>query len=270
MIIYALMLTIGLDMTLPEFQPEKDLSGNYIVGTYDVSSGDVYVEILDDVPVDENSSVDDSLSTSPVRIETSSISENDDVVTAIQSLQDDNNAYWELFLDSYPIEINHSLGSSQLSNQSWFINTDSTVGVNNGNYRICYVPVLSGINYTISNIAVPSYNRYSYFVVDDLSNPTSVTNKGTLNPLTDPFSVTPSQDGYFCLQINYGNAFGSFVSDWITVERESYTLSELGNAVVEIRSNNDIKFRVLIFLTLINLVYPIVCSISKNIIGGDK
>ena len=37
MIIIPLLLTMGLDMSLPEFQPTTDVSGNYIVGSYDVS-----------------------------------------------------------------------------------------------------------------------------------------------------------------------------------------------------------------------------------------
>lgn len=44
-----LLLALALDMSLPEFQPQEDLSGNYIVGTYDVSNDEVIVE---EIPVE--------------------------------------------------------------------------------------------------------------------------------------------------------------------------------------------------------------------------
>lgn len=44
-----LILALALDMSLPEFQPQEDLSGNYIVGTYDVSNDEVVVE---EIPVE--------------------------------------------------------------------------------------------------------------------------------------------------------------------------------------------------------------------------
>ena len=40
MLLFSLVLSMGLDMTLPEFQPDVDVSGNYIVSDYDVSGSD--------------------------------------------------------------------------------------------------------------------------------------------------------------------------------------------------------------------------------------
>ena len=48
--IFFLFLVAGLDLTLPEFQPETDLSGNYIVSDFDVSSGEITFEELEALP----------------------------------------------------------------------------------------------------------------------------------------------------------------------------------------------------------------------------
>lgn len=48
MILFALFLTAGLDLFLPEFQPD-DISGNYIVSQYDISENEyIAVDISSD------------------------------------------------------------------------------------------------------------------------------------------------------------------------------------------------------------------------------
>ena len=47
--IFALLLTMGLDMSLPEFEPTVDVSGDYIVGSYDVSANEFVVEKISEV-----------------------------------------------------------------------------------------------------------------------------------------------------------------------------------------------------------------------------
>lgn len=43
MILFPLILSVALDMSLPEFQPDTDISGNYVIGEFDVSEGDFEV-----------------------------------------------------------------------------------------------------------------------------------------------------------------------------------------------------------------------------------
>lgn len=50
MIFLSLILSVALDMSLPEFQPEQDLSGNYVIGEYDVSEGDFEVSETEELP----------------------------------------------------------------------------------------------------------------------------------------------------------------------------------------------------------------------------
>ena len=50
MIILSVLLSAVLDMSLPEFQPEVDLSGNYIIGEFDVSEDDFDVTETGELP----------------------------------------------------------------------------------------------------------------------------------------------------------------------------------------------------------------------------
>lgn len=50
MFFIPLILTAGLDLSLPEFQPELDCSGNYIVAEYDYVSGAFSVEEVRELP----------------------------------------------------------------------------------------------------------------------------------------------------------------------------------------------------------------------------
>lgn len=258
MILFSILLTAGLDLSLLEFQPE-DVSGNYIVSEYDVS-GDEFIAV--EVPATELAE--------SVALRTEATAETQDVVDAINSMNDDNNRYWELFLDSYPINVDHVLRSSYISSNSWkFSSSGGIASAGGNNDKLAYIPVSAGITYYISSVTEPSVTYYRYGVVNDLTSPTSVTN--FVNDPSDltSISVTASQDGFLCFYISLSKEIG-FTANWTTIEQESYTLSELGNAVMEIRSNNDMKFRILIFLTLINFAYPIVISSFKNFFGGGK
>ena len=50
MFIIPIILSAALDMSLPEFQPQVDLSGNYIIGEFDVSDGDFKVIETEELP----------------------------------------------------------------------------------------------------------------------------------------------------------------------------------------------------------------------------
>lgn len=50
MILLSIFLSAALDMSLPEFQPQTDLSGNYVIGYYDVSEGEFEVMEVEELP----------------------------------------------------------------------------------------------------------------------------------------------------------------------------------------------------------------------------
>ena len=50
MILLSVLLSAALDMSFPEFQPELDLSGSYIIGSFDVSDGEFEVTEAEELP----------------------------------------------------------------------------------------------------------------------------------------------------------------------------------------------------------------------------
>lgn len=258
MFIFPILLSMGLDLSLPEFQPDVDVSGNYIVSSFDVSSDDIS---------DNDFSVSYIVPDSVVLSNVDTVSD-DDIVSAINQLNEDNNNYWELFLDSYPIEVSHVLRSTYVSGISWKFTSSGSISSAGGSGDLAaYIPVEIGLTYYISGITSPSYNTFRYGVVNSLDSPTVVTNFGSGN--ISELTVSPSQSGYLVFYINYSREVG-FLAEWNTIEQESYTLSELGNAVVSMRDEFNIKFRALLFVCLFIFLYPIAMSICKNIVGGKK
>lgn len=54
---FYLLLTLALDMSRPEFQPTPDISGNYIVGSYDISSDEIVVDSFEENPIDNSQDI---------------------------------------------------------------------------------------------------------------------------------------------------------------------------------------------------------------------
>lgn len=260
MILFSLLLSAGLDLSLPEFQPD-DISGNYIVSSYDVSeneysvseisANDVFLSNVESMALGADSAED--------------VSSNDALISSIDSFHEDNNCYWELFLDSYPINVHHTLAASYGSHWTWkFTSSGSIVSADSQNDRYAYVPVSIGLQYSISNITVPTFNFYRVGVVNDINNPTLVTDFREIQSPFDSFSFRASQDGYLVFFISYTRQIG-FVSDWDTVEQESYTLSELGNAVIETKQCLRWLYLLVFFNIILGLTYKVL-----DLFGGKK
>lgn len=258
MILFSLLLSAGLDLSLPEFQPD-DVSGNYIVSSYDVSENEFSV-----TEVSFNDLLLSNVESSALGADsTQEVSSNDDLISSIDSFHDDNNRYWEFFLDSYPINVHHSLRSTFVIGLPWKFTSSggfTSAGGNRDHYA--YIPVVSGIEYSISNITVPTFNSYRYGVVNDLNNPTVVTNFGSGN--ISELNFVSGQSGYLVFYVNYDKEIG-FLADWDTVEQESYTLSELGNAVVETKQGLRWLYLLVFFNIVLGLTYKVL-----DFFGGGK
>lgn len=261
MFLFSFVLSMGLDMSLPEFQPDVDVSGNYIVSEFDVSGSD-------------SSGYDSFVAfVSPDSVVLNNVDSNsdDDIVAAINQLNEDNNNYWELFLDSYSVESTQYLNTVFYTFQGWRINSDGTLSVSStGNDVYGLVEVQSGVTYTVLSISdVPSTVYFG--VVNSISSPTNLTNFYSVSSSSfESFTFTASQDGYFVIQSYTNVRHPSAQLSYVQVNRESYTLSELGNAVVSIRDDFNVKFRAILFVCLFIFLYPIAMSICKNIVGGKK
>lgn len=217
---FYLLLTLALDMSLPEFQPTPDISGNYIVSS--VSENESSVELLSELP--------------PITYAAVNEADNTAIVDAINESISHNDAYWELFLDSYPIEVSHDMRSLYKAPLTWRFTSAGLIDHTSAtNGRIAYIPVNIGVTYNISDVTSGGgfTQNYRVGVVDDIENPTQVTNFVSNSSLFNGVSITPSMNGYLVFfMFNYTHEIG-FTADWVTIEQESYTLSELGSAVTQ-------------------------------------
>ena len=260
MILFSLLLSAGLDLSLPEFQPD-DISGNYIVSSYDVSNNEYNV-----TEISANDVYLSNVESSALGADSAEeVSSNDALISSIDSFHDDNNHNWELFLDSYPINVHHTLASSYANHWTWkFSGSGSILSANSENDRFAYVPVQTGIEYTISNITVPTFNSYRAGVVNSIDSPTLVTDFREVVSPFESFTFRASQDGYLVFFISYSRQVG-FVADWDIVEQESYTLSELGNAVIETKQGLRWLYLLVFFNIILGLTYKVL-----DLFGGKK
>lgn len=250
--ILELLLTMALDMSLPEFQPEVDISGNVIVSEFDISSCDVSAcEVpLDDININDSQSKNISTEkTETVYYSTQSLdASNNDIVTAIENMNYDNNVYWELFLDSYSVENNYSTVGVKLNNPTFKISSaGQLLPIENSTISVSYIPVMNNVTYTFTNLKPNNYNNFFLGVVDDINNPTVLYNFRLTQTYPTEFTVKPDIDGYFVV-LMYGTHNITFDANWTLVEKESYTLSEIGNAIMNTYKSINAVVLILLFM----------------------
>lgn len=212
------------------------------VSNNDEAKADSETDVEKRAAVLDSSSGSESLSEDTPLLDSSDTADSgsSDVVSAIQSLQTDNNNYWELFLDSYPVEESVFLHPLAIPKPySWRFESNGKIGRNpqSGDY-FRYIPVLSGYEYSIYNIEGLPSSGFRIGVVDSIENPSVVTNFQIKNN-TDSFTFYPSQDGYLVFMSNQNGKIPSYQGFFVLIKQESYTLSELGNAVMSIKGKLD-------------------------------
>lgn len=236
MIIQILLLTMGLDMSRPEFEPTTDISGNYIMGSYDVSSDDFVVEELEDVPVDATPSVDDSLSTSPVRGEKTLLRSSNTVILEV----------------------------STITNRTLNTNVDPFV-LQSGNYTYKYVSLTSGIEYTFISDAP----RIFYSSSLDVGSDVYVIPSSTWIPDADYFAFVLSTRS---LEVSYVETVPDDPSG-NDPSGGSFDDTNIVNALVDVNDTLLLvyaRLRAIGLYVLFAFAYPIALAIVKNIVGGDK
>ena len=265
MILFAILLSSGLDMSLPEFEPTTDISGNYVYSDYDISENDVVVE---------SEVLPQGLTTGALRSSDTDNNSDEDIISSIEHFETTVSNYWELFLDPYDVPTDYNETSFNVSSPSWTLGLDgSTVVINRYPIQssvLCYYPVTSGIQYHISHV-LQGYNAWCG-VVDDISNPSVLTNTFYLSPTSaTSYDITPVQDGYFVLTRNYTTS-DYFDISWHVVETDSYTLTEMCDAIVhmseEMSSFKDevyMEFRVIRFILLFTFILPVAMKIRDHI-----
>lgn len=261
--IFTLLLTLSLDMSLPEFTPQEDLSGNYIVSDYDVSAGEAFTRSISS---DELAEVGLSPSAEARSVDTSS---NDSaLLDELSDFHSDNNAYWEQFLADYESNYFKKNVATVSSPAKFWIGSSGSISTSVVNtYKFAYCEVIKGHTYTINGLYFPVLASGASFrsgFVADINNPGSsvVSFHNFYSQDPNGYTFTAPMNGFYVLCVNSGdnNVRGFNLIETLTYRED----------ITEIRNEMNMKFRVLIFLTLISFTYPIVVSISKNIVGGKS
>lgn len=236
-----LMFCAVLDMSLPEFQPQEDLSGNYIIGSYDVSENEFIVEDIsssDFLPIEsENAGQFGGLSADGLRAL---------MLESTRSTQ---------LVDKYVFSQTFNGHRVHENNDGYFeIQVHSSSKLN-------YIKLDSDITYTITAFDSPLYSFTSL--------------SGSHIPLTELSSnvITPSSNIY----VTGGN--GSIYATYQveeTVSDGDVDLSLLEGLVESINDNiqsfkDDIMIviRAILFIALVTFLYPVTMA-CINYLKGDK
>lgn len=210
---------------------------------------------------------DEPIEDEPITPPVTTVGETDYSYDILQELQDAND-YWELFLDSYTITVPHFLTGTQSTNLGWKFSASGGVSSSSSTYdKFTSFPVTSGVTYTISNGELTNGSSTSDMrvgVVDNLSFPTSVTNFRliSVSDVGTSYTITPTQDGYL---VYYSNprVFSGHMT-WNTCEQESYTLSEIGNAIMDTQERVTQCYTLLNFSLVITLFVFILNIVRKQ------
>ena len=302
MFLIPLLLTLGLDLSRPEFIPET-FDGDYIVGT--VSGNDFEVERINS----------DGLSLSQAS-ELTRIS----ILQTIHDNPSDSSDYWEILLNddfSSTVYNDTTVSVSSVSDIKFILITYPTpsnyyfYGVTpSSGWSAYYVPVTAGHDYVVSGFVGSDGLNVTYGVLDsdDFSTVPSVaydTGFVTLNSsLPSSFSFHCTHSGYLyisCLNrvnfssavldgthiVGYTNLFTLYdelqtVNDSINdlefnigdvdvqVGDITVNLDELTSTMEELSDELHIKLKAILFVSLMAFLYPIALSIVHNVVGGKK
>lgn len=248
-------------MTLPEFEPDTDLSGNYIVSGYDVSSGE---SIVEEVPAAEL--------LESVVLRTEATAETQDVVDAINQFNTDNSQFWETFLADYESNYFKKNIATFVSPALFWIGSNGSISSPLSNtQRFAYCEVLKGNTYTVNDLGFPdnvtSSSSFRSGFVEDLNSPGANVISFHNFFATDPngYTFTSPIDGYFIICINNSS---SVYRGFNLIETLTYR-EDITKILKRIEAN-EVRLRSILFICLINFAYPIVISSFKNFFGGGK
>lgn len=236
-----LIFCAALNMSLPEFQPQEDLSGNYIVGTYDVSENEFYV---------------DDVTTSDISFSQDLSSQHDGLsVDGLRSMLLEASRSTQL-VDKY-------IFSQTLSNHRISQKSDGTYEISYHSGRILnYIQLDSGITYTITAFDSPLF--YS----------TSIS--GTHIPLTELSSNVVTPDTTIYVTGGYGSIYATYQVEETVTDGE-VDLSFIEGLVESINDNIQhfnqeivVIVRALLLVALVSFLYPIIISCVNYLKGGKN
>ena len=236
-----LMFCAALDMSLPEFQPKEDLSGNYIVGTYDVSENEFYVN---------------DVSASDISFSQELPSQHDGLsVDGLRSMLLEASRSTQL-VDKYVFS--QTLSGHRITQKS-----DGTYEISiHSSSKINYIELDSGITYTITAFDSPLYYSTSLH--------------GSHIPLTQLSSNVITPESTIYVTGGNGSIYATYQVEE-TVSDGEVDLSLLEGLVESLNDNiqsfNEeiaIIVRALLLVNLVNFLYPVIMACVNYLKGGKN
>lgn len=242
MILLPIILTVVLDMSLPEFQPQIDLSGNYIIGEFDVSEGDFEITETEDLP--DGLTVEASVTGEDI---------SDNILK--NSLLDNSRS-----LETYTINA---------SVKSGYRISSGAIAVHSGD-NLYYVYLTAGIEYevhgsnlyTASNLtkgtAVTSFSNLVYTPESNIyllkENGTFYVTYTSGTPDDEPSNNNPGGDvsGDDITNNNPDNPSGGNIDD---------------TAILEVMHDIQIQLRCILFVCIWKFILPLAMKIRDHVFG---
>lgn len=232
MFFIPLILTAGLDLSLPEFQPELDASGNYIVAEYDDVSGTFEVKEVRELPYG---------------------------LTAAALAQNEDS-------DSGEVIYNRD-GSGTVTQQSVSLTVDTTNYILVTSGRSHYIQLLPGYTYTITTDA-PRIFLASDLVAQA---PVTVAESNIITPSSNLYAIVGSSRTISATFVSFGvdepsdpsgnDSSGNDPSPDIPSPDVSGVIIELQY----IRAELSMKLRIIIFVLIWQFILPLAMKIRDHI-----
>lgn len=240
MIFLPFILSVALDMSLPEFQPEQDLSGNFVLGEYDVSEGEFEVTETEELP--------DGLTVEAPVEEYENLIDNEDLSSEYTLLTSDNN-YLSLSLKrNSEIKIIDNL---------YYIKERSSY-----NYYIQYVLLSSGISYDIDS--------YGEVFIGDSVNYDSQVYLYTSNVIVPDHDIYIMQFHHtdYYMNISISDNSGGDVSGGDTSNNEPDNPSGSNfddTALLEVLHDIQMQLRCILFVCIWKFILPLAMKIRDHV-----
>ena len=251
MLLLYVLLSVALDMSLPEFQPEIDLSGNYIIGEFDLSDGEFEVTEAGELP--------DGMTVEAPAEEVDDIS-NDDIEFELTLLRSDGNYL------SLTTQRNTEI---QLIEDLYYIKQRSSY-----NYYIQYFLLSSGVSYDID-----AYGEVFIGNSIDYDSQVYLYTNNKITPENDIYIIQYHHTNYY-MNISISDNSGNDVSgDDISggdASGDDITNNNPDNPSVDNNNYNDLlnelkniqmQLRCILFVCIWKFILPLAMKIRDHVFG---
>lgn len=234
-----LLFCAALDMSLPEFQPQEDLSGKYIVGSYDVSENEFIIEDIsssDFLPIEsENAGQYGGLSADGLR------------ALMLESTRSTQLVDKYIFGDTAKnYRIRNNDGVMELQYHS-------------GDY-IQYIFLTAGHTYTINTSSDTLYSFPGFYS----HQPVTLLESNVITPESDIYVSSNQYSLYASYQVQESVSDGD-----VDLSLLEGLVESVDNNIQAFKDDIMIVIRAILFIALVTFLYPVTMA-CINYLKGDK